>query len=104
LGILLALIIAITSWRLHLKHTKLITDNRRAFDSDLALQLPHPTSPFGLVTLSIGCATCSKETSSSEKLIKKADARLYLAKRNGHNRLVCSNKYPFFSSKQPSPY
>ena len=54
-------------------------------------QLPHPTSEFGSVTISIGCATIGKEIKSGEGLIRKADSHLYTAKQSGRNRIICSN-------------
>lgn len=51
-------------------------------------QLPHPTSEFGSITTSIGCATFSEEVKSAEGLIKKADSHLYAAKQSGRNCLI----------------
>ncbi len=50
--------------------------------------IPHLSSPFGRITLSIGAATdLDKELSSSEELINQADKALYLAKKRGKNRV-----------------
>jgi diguanylate cyclase (GGDEF)-like protein len=52
------------------------------------LQLPHETSMYGIVTLSLGVACIwPKQGESSDTLISKADAALYLAKQNGKNRV-----------------
>lgn len=71
------------------------TDNQQAqriaqhlLEQIASLQLPHPTSEFEIVTISIGCATTEKESTLGEQLIKKADAFLYKAKGNGRNQVV----------------
>ncbi len=40
------------------------------------------------VTVSIGVASCGKETTTYQSLVEKADAALYQAKRSGKNRVV----------------
>lgn len=51
------------------------------------LLFPHPTSPSGHTTLSIGVA-CNKDSASSpDALIADADAALYRAKRAGRDRV-----------------
>lgn len=52
-------------------------------------RVEHVTSPFGIVTVSLGLATCSAyEDGGDEKmLIDRADRALYLAKSQGRNRL-----------------
>lgn len=52
------------------------------------LQFPHPSSIFGIVTLSLGVA-CQRPGphQTSDVLIAKADAALYQAKQNGKNRV-----------------
>jgi diguanylate cyclase (GGDEF)-like protein len=53
------------------------------------LEIPHPASDFGRVTVSIGVATSGDGTSRRpSELIGIADQSLYLAKRTGRNR-VC---------------
>jgi diguanylate cyclase (GGDEF)-like protein len=42
------------------------------------------------VTVSIGVASCGKDTLTSHALVKKADAALYQAKEKGKNRVVVS--------------
>jgi diguanylate cyclase (GGDEF)-like protein len=52
------------------------------------LRLPHASSPFGLVTLSIGVAAQQPTTSSKpSELVEAADRALYAAKRAGRNRI-----------------
>lgn len=58
---------------------------RRAIE---AAALPHELSEFGVVTASIGVATCpAGHDSAPQMLIAAADAALYEAKRNGRNRV-----------------
>jgi len=48
-------------------------------------------SPEGRpVTVSIGVASCRKDTSTAQALVGRADAALYRAKRTGKNRVVIS--------------
>lgn len=50
------------------------------------LALPHAKSPHGVVTISIGVATCvPDEAASWSTLIDQADRALYKAKKNGRN-------------------
>jgi len=52
------------------------------------LRLNHPTSPFGVVTVSIGVATCDGSTHpSATGLVWSADQALYEAKDGGRNRV-----------------
>jgi len=56
------------------------------------LQLPHPATPSGMVTISIGVSTVDGSTHPSpEALIGAADQALYLAKGRGRN---CSEFLP----------
>ncbi|HEX6086613.1 MAG TPA: diguanylate cyclase [Thermoanaerobaculia bacterium] len=54
-----------------------------------ALRLPHPASPLGIVTASIGVATVvpPRDGSGSGDFVRVADAALYDAKRLGRNRV-----------------
>ncbi|MBP7981388.1 MAG: diguanylate cyclase [Arenimonas sp.] len=59
------------------------------------LQLPHESSMYGIVTLSLGVACIwPKPGESSDILISKADAALYLAKQNGKNRVELADQEP----------
>jgi diguanylate cyclase (GGDEF)-like protein len=53
------------------------------------LQIVHKKSPpLQLVSLSLGVATSTDQPlSSHEELLKNADTALYLAKKNGRNRV-----------------
>lgn len=52
------------------------------------LAIPHVKSPHGVVTISLGVATCSPQARfSAENLLKSADGALYEAKRAGRNRV-----------------
>lgn len=49
--------------------------------------MTHSRSPFGIVTISIGCATqVPSDASSISRLLKEADTALYQAKTTGRNR------------------
>lgn len=53
-----------------------------------ALQIPHRTSPLGIVTVSCGVSMIvPSDMSSQSVLVEMADKKLYLAKRAGRNRV-----------------
>ena len=51
------------------------------------LAIPHPASPHGVVTVSIGAATVGPRDKDASTLVMLADSALYAAKRNGRNRV-----------------
>ncbi|MGR8929699.1 MAG: GGDEF domain-containing protein [Gammaproteobacteria bacterium] len=54
----------------------------------VALQIPHISSPFGVVTVSCGVySTIPLDMSSQSTLVKLADKKLYFAKESGRNRV-----------------
>jgi len=55
-----------------------------------ARALPHPGSPMGRVTISVGvaCRDADAPLPSLEALLQAADTRLYAAKREGRNRVA----------------
>ncbi len=65
----------------------------RLRDAVQALQLPHPGSPTGLVTISIGVASAhltDEWAHDPRRLIALADRELYRAKQAGRNRVRCA--------------
>jgi len=67
---------------------------KRVCDSVDSLRLPHPASPRGHVTISIGAATAKATAGGTlkmpEGLLQAADHALYKAKSNGRNRVETS--------------
>jgi diguanylate cyclase (GGDEF)-like protein/PAS domain S-box-containing protein len=55
-------------------------------------RLPHTGSPFGIITISIGCATLIPQAGvHAPDLIAMADHALYTAKHNGRNQVCLSS-------------
>ncbi|ABC23458.1 GGDEF domain-containing protein [Rhodospirillum rubrum] len=67
---------------------------RRIVDEVAALAIPHPASPFGVITLSAGLAVLRGEATLPKTLISRADEQLYAAKRGGRNVLVVAPTDP----------
>jgi diguanylate cyclase (GGDEF)-like protein len=63
----------------------------RALEVVRDLHLPHPQSETGYLTISIGCASSNETDISATSLLALVDSRLYRAKQEGRNRLVCSD-------------
>jgi diguanylate cyclase (GGDEF)-like protein len=61
---------------------------QRILEEVQQLKLRHPTSEHQLLTISIGCATVSEKLCIGTDIMKRADARLYTAKRAGRNCMV----------------
>jgi diguanylate cyclase (GGDEF)-like protein/PAS domain S-box-containing protein len=67
-----------------------------------ARKLPHPETPTGCVTVSIGCATLVPQLGHhAAELVERADAALYSAKANGRN-MVCNSKAESVAAKNVS--
>lgn len=53
-----------------------------------SMQIPHASSPFGIVTVSCGvAAVVPADMSSQSSLVELADKKLYLAKETGRNKV-----------------
>lgn len=50
-----------------------------------------PRAPFGKLTISIGVACRGADAPSADRILKRADERLYKAKANGRNRVVAAD-------------
>ena len=55
-----------------------------------ALNIPHPNSPWGRVTVSLGVSQIQGPDATETELLKTADSALYDAKAQGRNRVVAS--------------
>ncbi len=69
------------------------------------LELAHPSSPEGVVTVSIGGATWYGAVSkmTPDKLFQFADAELYRAKRLGRNRVSLADTLAHLTSEAAQP-
>jgi diguanylate cyclase (GGDEF)-like protein len=66
----------------------------RLRDAVEALGLPHPGSPFGVVTVSGGVVTAKATVSQPNGLLLDADRALYAAKSNGRNVIRVAESAP----------
>lgn len=75
-----------------------ISDARQAMDrvrgKVAALGVPHPGSPAGVVTISVGIAEIGDTGVSNDDWLRRADAALYRAKQNGRNRVEIAPNVP----------
>lgn len=63
---------------------------RRALNQVRNLQLPHPSTELGYLTISIGCASSEEIEDCDEDIVELVDKQLYKAKQSGRNRLACA--------------
>ena len=52
------------------------------------LQIEHSDQPLGILTVSVGVASCQGAGACAEDVFRAADSALYLAKKRGRNRVV----------------
>lgn len=64
-------------------------DYRKAVER---LEIPHPASPLGKVTISVGVAPMGPSTTTLQGWLNAADEAMYKAKAGGRNRVVASLK------------
>lgn len=64
-------------------------DYRRSVER---MEITHPTSPIGTVTISVGVASINATTRTFQDWLNAADEAMYEAKRGGRNRVVASLK------------
>ena len=57
------------------------------------MDIPHPDSPQGWVTVSIGFAV-ARVGGTAHETLERADAALYAAKARGRNRVECAVRRP----------
>ena len=66
-------------------------------------RLPHSSSPYGIITISIGCATLVPQAGRySPDLIAMADQALYRAKQNGRNQVCCGGVIQESEKEEPA--
>lgn len=61
----------------------------RALEAVRRLNIAHDSSPYGIVTISLGCYPLSSTDRSATHIIQQADKRLYDAKARGRNQYAC---------------
>jgi diguanylate cyclase (GGDEF)-like protein len=72
---------------------RMMAERIRAAIADL--RIPHPGSPIGTVTVSVGAATSiPDEFQTSAQLIQQADMALYRAKASGRNCIILAPSVP----------
>ncbi len=74
--------------------------SQRLCDAVHALELPHPNSPTGHVTISVGAVLgIASGMKPLHDLVLQADDALYLAKRHGRDRYLCKDMTTLNASK-----
>ncbi len=69
------------------QHEQAIAVAERIVENVRSLNISHPESPHGVVTVSAGVAELDAASPSGESVVKAADEKLYQAKAAGRNRL-----------------
>lgn len=71
-----------------------LTVAQRIMDNIRSLALPHPASPTGFITVSIGMARrMDGDFTNVQKLLTLADQALYHSKKSGRNTITLSGEY-----------
>jgi diguanylate cyclase (GGDEF)-like protein len=63
-----------------------------------ALGIPQPSSPSGVLTISVGIAELASDDMTPEAWLRRADTALYRAKHEGRNRVALVAREPHAAS------